>query len=132
MPASTFPFPRGSPAALWRRGERSTLISHFAMQEIVERVATGLLTVEDVRNAARTAVLRISIPFQLLRTRKISPFTADRSGSLLLFGRQEVSRQHEIVELDFDLNEHARKWSSSQCLTLADVEMYRYVSQSGK
>ena len=42
-------------------------------------------------------------PFRL-RTRKMSPFTADRSGSLLLFGRQEMYRQNNIVELDFDMN----------------------------
>ncbi|TFD54669.1 hypothetical protein E3T46_00720 [Cryobacterium sp. Hh11] len=49
---------RGKPPASVR-----SQITYFAMQEIVERVPTNLLTVEDVRNAARIAILRISLPF---------------------------------------------------------------------
>lgn len=40
------------------------LVVQFAMQEVVERVPTGLLTIEDAHSAARVATLRSGVVFR--------------------------------------------------------------------
>ena len=41
-----------------------SLVVRFAMQEVMERVPTSSLTIEDARSAARVAWLHIEMSFQ--------------------------------------------------------------------
>ena len=66
------------------RASTDSLVVQLAMEEVMERIPPSSLTIEDTRNAARFARLRIVAPFQPRPDVTDVIHTAGNSGSLLL------------------------------------------------